>query len=74
MQLLDFNRVSHPLIEIITMPQIHSPATAAACARKIQAILQATSAVTTGMELGGLRADVKTDGRIETGAVVETLD
>ncbi|KAL1991346.1 hypothetical protein VTN49DRAFT_5338 [Thermomyces lanuginosus] len=58
MQLLDFNRVSHPLIEIITMPQIHSPATAAACARKIQAILQATSAVTTGMELGGLRADV----------------
>lgn len=57
-QLLDFNRVSHPLIEIITMPLIHSPATAAACVRKVQAILQATSAVTTGMELGGLRADV----------------
>ncbi|KAH8692644.1 Glutamyl-tRNA amidotransferase subunit B, mitochondrial [Talaromyces proteolyticus] len=57
-QLLDFNRVSHPLIEIITMPQIHSPATAAACVRKVQSILQATSAVTTGMELGGLRADV----------------
>ncbi|CRG85967.1 aspartyl-tRNA(Asn)/glutamyl-tRNA (Gln) amidotransferase subunit B [Talaromyces islandicus] len=57
-QLLDFNRVSHPLIEIITMPQIHSPATAAACVRKVQATLQAISAVTTGMELGGLRADV----------------
>ncbi|KAF4215854.1 hypothetical protein CNMCM8980_004183 [Aspergillus fumigatiaffinis] len=57
-QLLDFNRVSHPLIEIITMPQIHTPATAAACVRKIQAILQSCSAVTTGMELGGLRADV----------------
>lgn len=57
-QLLDFNRVSHPLIEIITMPQIHSPATAAACVRKIQGILQAISAVSTGMELGGLRADV----------------
>ncbi|KAE8387739.1 Glutamyl-tRNA amidotransferase subunit B, mitochondrial [Aspergillus alliaceus] len=56
--LLDFNRVSHPLIEIITMPQIHTPATAAACVRKIQAILQSCSAVTTGMELGGLRADV----------------
>ncbi|KAL1962076.1 hypothetical protein VTN77DRAFT_604 [Rasamsonia byssochlamydoides] len=62
-QLLDFNRVSHPLIEIITMPQIHSPATAAACVRKIQAILQATSAVTTGMELGGLRADVNVSVR-----------
>ena len=58
MQLLDFNRVSHPLIEVITMPQIHTPATAAACVRKIQSILQACGAVTTGMELGGLRADV----------------
>ncbi|KAI9929029.1 hypothetical protein ASPWEDRAFT_169135 [Aspergillus wentii DTO 134E9] len=57
-QLLDFNRVSHPLIEVITMPQIHTPATAAACVRKIQSILQSCSAVTTGMELGGLRADV----------------
>lgn len=63
MQLLDFNRVSHPLIEIITMPQIHSPATAAACVRKIQAVLQATGAVTTGMELGGLRADVNVSVR-----------
>jgi aspartyl-tRNA(Asn)/glutamyl-tRNA(Gln) amidotransferase subunit B len=56
--LLDFNRVSHPLIEIITLPQIHHPQTAAACVRKIQAILQAVNAVTTGMEMGGLRADV----------------
>jgi aspartyl-tRNA(Asn)/glutamyl-tRNA(Gln) amidotransferase subunit B len=60
---LDFNRVSHPLIEIITMPQIHSPATAAACVRKIQATLQAIGAVTTGMELGGLRADVNVSVR-----------
>ncbi|PYH92753.1 glutamyl-tRNA amidotransferase subunit B [Aspergillus ellipticus CBS 707.79] len=58
MHVLDFNRVSHPLVEIITMPDIHSPATAAACVRKIQAILQSCNAVTTGMELGGLRADV----------------
>ena len=56
--LLDFNRVGHPLIEIITEPQIHHPQTAAACVRKIQSILQAVNAVTTGMELGGLRADV----------------
>ncbi|KAJ5211620.1 uncharacterized protein N7498_003266 [Penicillium cinerascens] len=62
-QLLDFNRVSHPLIEIITMPQIHTPATAAACVRKLQAMLQACGAVTTGMEMGGLRADVNVSVR-----------
>ncbi|KAJ5772647.1 hypothetical protein N7520_003176 [Penicillium odoratum] len=62
-QLLDFNRVSHPLIEIITLPQIHTPATAAACVRKLQSILQACGAVTTGMELGGLRADINVSVR-----------
>ncbi|KAJ5749079.1 uncharacterized protein N7511_010775 [Penicillium nucicola] len=62
-QLLDFNRVSHPLIEIITMPQIHTPATAAACVRKLQAIVQSCGAVTTGMELGGLRADINVSVR-----------
>ena len=56
--LLDFNRVGHPLVEIITLPDIHSPQDAAACVRKIQSTLQAVNAVTTGMELGGLRADV----------------
>jgi len=56
--LLDFNRVGHPLIEMITHPQIHHPQTAAACVKKIQAILQTAKAVTTGMEMGGLRTDV----------------
>ena len=56
--LLDFNRVGYPLIEIITLPQIHHPQTAAACARKIQAILQAVNANIIGMEMGGLRVDV----------------
>lgn len=56
--LLDFNRVGHPLIEIITLPHVHTPKTAAACVRKIQSILQSVSAMSTGMELGGLRADV----------------
>lgn len=56
--LLDFNRVGHPLLEIITLPQIHHPQTAAACVKKIQAILNAVNAVTVGMEMGGLRADV----------------
>ena len=56
--LLDFNRVGHPLIEIITLPQIHHPETAAACVKKIQAILQRVGAVTAGMEQGGMRVDV----------------
>jgi len=61
--LLDFNRVSHPLIEIITMPCIHHPATAAACVRKLQALLRAVGACTRGMELGGLRCDVNVSVR-----------
>ena len=61
--LLVFNRVSHPLIEIITLPHIHNPSTAAACVRKIQSILNAVDAVTAGMELGGLRADVNVSVR-----------
>ena len=68
--LLDFNRVSHPLIEIITLPHIHHPATAAACVRKIQAILYSVNSVTAGMELGGLRADVNVSVR-ERGVVGE---
>ncbi|KAF2234036.1 Glutamyl-tRNA amidotransferase subunit B, mitochondrial [Viridothelium virens] len=61
--LLDFNRVSHPLVEIITEPVIHHPATAAACVRKIQSLLRAVDACTLGMELGGLRADVNVSVR-----------
>jgi aspartyl-tRNA(Asn)/glutamyl-tRNA(Gln) amidotransferase subunit B len=56
--LLDFNRVGLPLIEIITLPQIHYPSTAAALLRKIQLILNSVDACVLGMESGGLRADV----------------
>lgn len=65
--LLDFNRVSHPLIEIITLPQIHDPTTAAVCVRKIQATLKTVNAVTAGMEMGGLRADVNVSIRSRHG-------
>jgi aspartyl-tRNA(Asn)/glutamyl-tRNA(Gln) amidotransferase subunit B len=61
--LLDFNRVSHPLIEIITLPHIHHPSTAAAVVRKIQSILKSVNACTAGMETGGLRADVNVSVR-----------
>lgn len=61
--LLDFNRVSHPLIEIITLPHIHDPLVAAVVVRKIQTILKAIDACTTGMEMGGLRADINVSVR-----------
>ncbi|KAJ1326101.1 aspartyl-tRNA(Asn)/glutamyl-tRNA(Gln) amidotransferase subunit B [Microdochium nivale] len=60
---IDFNRVGAPLIEIITHPDIHHPATAAAFVRKVQAVLNATDACVSGMEAGGLRADVNVSVR-----------
>ncbi|KAF2687922.1 hypothetical protein K458DRAFT_440676 [Lentithecium fluviatile CBS 122367] len=69
--LLDFNRVSHPLIEIITLPQIHHPTTAAVCVRKIQSLLKAVNSVTAGMEMGGLRADVNVSVRERSGQSTE---
>ncbi|KAJ9624084.1 hypothetical protein H2203_005532 [Taxawa tesnikishii (nom. ined.)] len=71
--LLDFNRVSHPLIEIITLPQIHSPATAAACVRKIQSLLRSVDACVAGMEAGGLRADVNVSVRLGTRTEIKNL-
>jgi len=65
--LIDFNRAGQSLIEIISLPQIHSPETAAAYVRKIQAILLSVNAVTTGMEMGGLRADVNVSVRRRDG-------
>ncbi|KAK4991435.1 hypothetical protein LTR50_001827 [Elasticomyces elasticus] len=70
--LLDFNRVGTPLIEIITLPQIHSPTTASACVRKIQSLLRAVDACVVGMEMGGLRCDVNVSVR-ERGTTAEGL-
>lgn len=56
--LLDMNRVSHPLVEIISLPHLHSPEAAAAYIKKVQGILKAVGACETGMEMGGLRCDV----------------
>ncbi|KAL2151412.1 hypothetical protein VTH82DRAFT_6510 [Thermothelomyces myriococcoides] len=60
---LDFNRVGLPLIEIITLPQIHHPATAAALVRKVQTLLASVDACVSGMEAGGLRADINVSVR-----------
>ncbi len=60
---IDFNRVGMPLVEIITHPEIHHPATAAAFVRKVQTLLNAVYACVSGMEAGGLRADVNVSVR-----------
>ncbi|KFA75847.1 hypothetical protein S40288_01919 [Stachybotrys chartarum IBT 40288] len=60
---LDFNRVGAPLIEIITEPDIHHPRTAAVFVRKIQLLLNTVDACVSGMETGGLRADVNVSVR-----------
>lgn len=62
-QWVDFNRVGVPLIEIITDPDIHHPKTAAALVRKIQMYLNAVDSCVSGMEAGGLRADVNVSVR-----------
>lgn len=74
-QLVDFNRVGVPLIEIITEPEIHHPKTAAALVRKIQTYLNSVDACVSGMEAGGLRADVnvsvrRTDGPVGTSTLL----
>lgn len=63
LHLLDFNRVGLPLIEIITLPQIHYPSTAAAFVRKVQILLDSVDACVLGMQSGGLRADVNVSVR-----------
>lgn len=60
---LDFNRVGIPLVEIITDPDIHHPRTAAAFVRKIQLLLSTVDSCVSGMETGGLRADVNVSVR-----------
>lgn len=62
-RLIDFNRSGHALIEIISLPHLHTATAAAAYVRKIQSILYAVDAATMGMEFGGLRADVNVSAR-----------
>jgi aspartyl-tRNA(Asn)/glutamyl-tRNA(Gln) amidotransferase subunit B len=63
----DYNRAGLPLIEIISLPQIHSPEEAASYVKKVQALLFSVGAVATGMEMGGLRADVNVSVRRKKG-------
>ncbi|KAI3399113.1 hypothetical protein diail_7692 [Diaporthe ilicicola] len=72
-QWVDFNRVGVPLIEIITDPDIHYPATAAALVRKVQMYLNSVNSCVSGMEAGGLRADVNVSVRRRPDSWAETM-
>ncbi|MCL1803942.1 MAG: Asp-tRNA(Asn)/Glu-tRNA(Gln) amidotransferase subunit GatB [Eubacteriaceae bacterium] len=58
MSYLDDNRSSLPLIEIVTMPDMRSPAEAERFARKARAILKAAGVSDCRMQEGSLRFDV----------------
>jgi Asp-tRNA(Asn)/Glu-tRNA(Gln) amidotransferase B subunit len=56
--LLDHNRSSIPLIEIITPPVLTSPYQAATALTKVAEILRATGVATADFHLGAMRCDV----------------
>ena len=56
--LLDHNRSSVPLIEIITPPTLTSPHQAATAFAKVAEILRATGVTTADLHLGAMRCDV----------------
>jgi aspartyl-tRNA(Asn)/glutamyl-tRNA(Gln) amidotransferase subunit B len=72
---VDFNRGGTPLIEIVTEPDIRSPAQAAEWARLLRATLKATGISDVNMEEGSLRVDgnvsIRPVGRAEFGTKTE---
>jgi aspartyl-tRNA(Asn)/glutamyl-tRNA(Gln) amidotransferase subunit B len=72
---VDFNRGGTPLIEIVTEPDIRSPAEAAEWARLLRATLKATGVSDVNMEEGSLRVDgnvsIRPVGQTEFGTKTE---
>jgi aspartyl-tRNA(Asn)/glutamyl-tRNA(Gln) amidotransferase subunit B len=60
---IDFNRSGVPLIEIVTAPEIDSPALAAACFARIRDVLVALGVTDGNMEEGSLRCDANVSVR-----------
>lgn len=56
--LVDFNRAGVPLMEMVTQPDMHTPAEAGAYLRKLRAILRTLGVSDADMEKGQLRCDV----------------
>ena len=64
--LVDFNRAGAALLEIVTKPEIKSPAIASACARSIRAVLRCIKVSDGNMEEGSLRCDCNISVRKKT--------
>lgn len=72
--LIDFNRSGTPLVEIVTMPDIHSPQVARAFLNKLKNTLQYLDVSDCNMEEGSLRCDANISLRPvgDTGLGVKT--
>ncbi len=73
--LLDFNRAGVPLIEIVSEPDIHSPAQARAYAQQLRALVESLGVSDAKLEEGSMRFDanvsVRPEGSTDLGAKVE---
>ena len=67
--LIDFNRAGVPLMEIVTEPDLHSPADARVFLSRLRAVLQAIDVSTGRMEEGSLRCDANVSLRRPGGAL-----
>jgi aspartyl-tRNA(Asn)/glutamyl-tRNA(Gln) amidotransferase subunit B len=73
--LLDFNRSGAPLMEIVSRPDLRSPAQARAYLQKLRTLLRTLAVSTGNMEEGSIRCDanvsLRPNGSDEYGAKVE---
>src|ERR1700704_3414199 len=73
--LVDFNRSGVPLMEMVSQPDLHSPAETRAYLLKLRAILRTLGVSSADMEKGQLRCDVNVSlrpfGQVELGTKVE---
>jgi aspartyl-tRNA(Asn)/glutamyl-tRNA(Gln) amidotransferase subunit B len=61
--LIDYNRCGIPLLEVVSRPDIHDPATAQAYLRELQSIVRATGVSDARMEEGSIRCDANVSVR-----------
>ncbi|MDH5373671.1 MAG: Asp-tRNA(Asn)/Glu-tRNA(Gln) amidotransferase subunit GatB [Acidimicrobiia bacterium] len=72
---IDFNRAGIPLVEVVTEPDIHSPAQARAYAQQLRSLIESLGVSDAKLEEGSIRFDanvsIRPEGAAELGAKVE---